>query len=88
MTELFAGPGMTVMTVVVFAVEALSLLLMVIILLAHWRVRRKQERFFSALLGTEAAQTRHPVLVSLYVLCTATIGLVSLGLFIVQSHLL
>lgn len=79
---------MITMAVVIFATEVLSLLLMVAVLLAYHRVRRKQERFFSALQGGGAVKTRHPVLVLLYVFCTLTIGLVSLSLFIVQPHLL
>lgn len=87
MQELFA-PGMASVTAIVFTIEMLSLLIMIVVLLAFWRVQRKKKDLFMTLHDGPHQFPHHYLLVGIYILMTIGIGIISTLLYVFKPHLL
>ena len=88
MNSIFANPGMTAVTVTVVSLEIFSFLVMGVVLLAFRSVYRKQRALFSTLNNVPSIFPYYIIIVWTYVIMTVVIGMVSLGLFLFQPHLL
>ena len=95
MSTLFASTGMTIVTLLVFTIEGLSLVALWCIADGFWKLRIRQEDLlskfqhtFEPLSSPTRARTPSMLLLLLYVCTTLLMTIASLILFIFQPHLL
>ena len=89
MVQVFATPGMAVMTIVIFSIHLVSLIVMALMLFEYRHIHVKRMDLLSALEGVQRMHIlwRCRLLTFLYVIVTLTIAAASSYLYFFQSHL-